>query len=172
MLKDTALEAALKTAPLSLFEGTVTRFQFEAFRRGVMPKGSYDHGGRYNEPGTHAIYTSFSRSCAFEEFTQNWLDDQPMSAASMLSLYVKLQRVLDLTDDAVLTALDTTRDEICRPMRRRTGERTQQLGTLAASLRVDGIIAPSRLTDKNNLVIFPDSHLLPPYRVIVRVGTR
>lgn len=170
MLKDTALEAALKSAPLSFYEGTVTRFQYEAFRRGVMPKGSYDHGGRYNEPGTHAIYTSFSRTCAFEEFTQNWPDDAPMSAASMLSLYVKLRRVLDLTDDAVLTTLDTTRDELCKPLRRRTGEPTQQLGTLAAALRIDGIIAPSRLRDANNLVIFPDTHLLPPYRVIVRVG--
>ena len=99
-----------------------------------MPLGSYGHGGRYNEPGTNAIYTSFSRTCAFEEFTQNWLDDQPMSAVTMLSLYVRLQRVLDLTDNATLTLLQTTRDEICKPLRHRTGEPTQLLGTAAALL--------------------------------------
>ena len=170
MLKDTALEAALQKASLSFLEGTVTRFQYEAYRHGVMPLGSYSHGGRYNNPGTNAIYASFSRTCAFQEFTHNWLDDQPMSAATMLSLCVRLQRVLDLTDDATLTLLQTTRDELCKPLRRRTGEPTQQLGTAAALLRIDGIIAPSRLTDKKNLVIFPDSHLLPPYRILARVG--
>ena len=170
MLKATAVQAALKKAPLTVYSGTVTRFQYEAFRYGVMPKGSYDNGGRYNEIGTRAIYASFSRTCALLEFTQNYLDDEPMSAATMLSLQVRLRRVLDLSSEAVLATLKTSRDELCRPMLRRSGEPTQVLGTLAASIGIDGIIAPSRLSNAKNLVIFPDTRPLPPYRVIARIG--
>lgn len=170
MLTGSPLRAALETAPLVSFDGSVTRFLWERYRYKAMPDGALQRGGRYNEPGTRAIYTSFSRTCAFLEFTDDRSDEEPLSAASMLSLYVRLRRVLDLTNDDVAALLQTSRDELCQPLFRKTGQPTQQLGTVAASLRIDGIIAPSRVSDKKNLVIFPDTHTLPPYHVIARVG--
>ncbi len=172
MLSESRLRAALRKAPLVSFEGSVSRFLYERYRHKPMPAGSLATGGRYNERGTRAIYTSFSRTCAFLEFTQDKLDDEPMSAVSMLSLHVRLQRVLDLSDGEILATLKTSREELCRPLIRKTGEPTQVLGTIAAANGIDGIIAPSRVCEEKNLVIFPDTHPVPPYRVIVRVGRR
>lgn len=166
MLSDKRLRAALKKAPLVLYTGFVTRFAWEQFRLKAMPVGAIKNGGRYNRKGTAAIYTSLSRACAFAEFTQRFPDDMPLDAATMLSLGVKLNHVLDLTDPNTLTLLSTSLDELCSARFPGVDHPALGVGEAAADLGFDGIIAPSAVHAGKNLVIFPDAHVLPCYTII------
>ena len=172
MLSESRLRAALQKAPLVSFHGFVTRFMYEMYRHAAMPKGAMRVGQRYNPPGVAAIYTSFSRACALAEFTQNTPDDEPMSAATMVSLDVRLQRVLDLTNSRILRQLGTTMEELCAPRIPDQPHAALSVGTLAAELRVDGIIAPSAVFDGKNLVIYPDAHIVPPYTLVRSIRTK
>lgn len=166
MLQDKHLRAALKKAPLASFHGFVTRFLYEIYRHAAMPNGAMSVGQRYNPRGVAAIYTSFSRACALAEFTQYFADDRPMSAASMLSLDVRLTRVLDLTDPAIQALLSTSSAELCSVRIPGALHPALSIGTAAASLGVDGIIAPSAVHAGKNLVLYPDAHIVPPYTIV------
>jgi hypothetical protein len=86
----TTLRAVLHKAPLfSRKSVLVTRFVFEIYRQSAgSPVGALLNGGRYNSPGTQALYTSFGRATALAEFTQNFGDDQPIAVASMLNISI------------------------------------------------------------------------------------
>lgn len=172
MLPDIRLRAALKKAPLVSFHGFVTRFMYELYRHAPMPKGAATAGQRYNPPGIAAIYASFSRACALAEFTQYFKNTTPISAASMVSLDVRLSRVLDVTNPEVLDLLHTSTDELRSIRIPGASHPALSLGTAAAALGIDGIIAPSAVFEDKNLVMFPDAHIRPPYTIVRSIRTR
>jgi RES domain-containing protein len=115
MHDETTLRAALlKVPPASLMSVLVTRFVFEKYRStAASPIGASKNGGRYNSPGTDAVYTSFHRSTALLEFTQRFTGNDPIAVASMLNLSIlRLQKLLDVTDPNVISALRTSIDEL------------------------------------------------------------
>lgn len=166
MLPDARLRAALSKAPLVSFHGFVTRFMYEVYRHAPMPKGAMTVGQRYNPPGVAAIYASFSRACALAEFTQYFKNNMPISAASMVSLDVRLSRVLDITNSEILNLLHSSREELCSMRIPGASHPALSLGTAASAMRIDGIIAPSAVFEDDNLVIYPDAHITPPYTIV------
>ncbi len=90
----------------------------------------------------------------------------------MLSLDVWLTRVLDLTDPAVRSPLNTSNAELCSPRIPGAPHPSLAVGTAAAALGMDGIIAPSAVHSGKNLIIYPDAHLVPPYTIVRSIKDR
>ena len=110
---DAKLRAVLAAAPSAPIRGVVTRFVFERRRmRATSPAGSAKTGGRYNPVGIEALYTSFARAAALAEFTQDYLDADPIEVCVHVELLVSLDRVVDLTEPNLLTQLETDRAEV------------------------------------------------------------
>jgi len=172
----TTLKAVLqKVPPLSRKSVLVTRFVFEVYRlSAASPVGALVNGGRYNSPGTQALYTSFGRATALAEFTQNFGDDQPIAVASMLNISIfQLQRLVDLTDPHLTAALGTSVDELTQLRLPRKPIATQYLGDIAENLGVDGLIVWSaQAADQKNLVVFPQNCPAPtaPYLIVTKAA--
>lgn len=161
----------LAAAPFVSIRGVVARFVFEKRRsRATSPAGSAKAGGRYNAPGTEALYSSFSRATALAEFTQNYTDADPIAAASMLSLLVRLDRVIDLRDPSLLRALETDESALTGLRIPRASHIAERIGTAASAIGADGLIAPSaQEPGRHNLVIYPrNAAHWPPYIVVGR----
>jgi RES domain-containing protein len=170
-MTDTQLRAVLAMAPFLSIRGVVTRFVFEKRRtRATSPAGSAKVGGRYNAPGTEALYTSFSRATALAEFAQNYTDADPIAAASMLSLLVQLNRVIDLSIPSLLQALETDESALTGIRIPRAPHIAERIGAAANAVGADGLIAPSaQEPGTRNLVIFPrNAAHWPPYVVVGR----
>ncbi|KAA2235739.1 RES family NAD+ phosphorylase [Salinarimonas soli] len=74
-------------------------------------EGAARHGGRYNAPGTPALYMSEAFTMAVAEYEQD-LGIRP----GMLCAYdVEAGGILDLTDPATLAALGTTPADLAAP---------------------------------------------------------
>ena len=167
---DAKLRAVLAAAPSAPIRGVVTRFVFERRRmRATSPAGSAKTGGRYNPVGMEALYTSFARATALAEFTQDYLDADPIAVSCMLSLLVSLDRVVDLTSPALLSALETDRAEVISVRIPRKQHVAERIGAAANAVGADGLIVWSaRSPGKKNLVIFPSNAVTrPPFLVVV-----
>jgi RES domain-containing protein len=169
---DARLQAALVQAPFLSIRGVVTRFVFEKRRaRATSPAGSAKIGGRFNPAGTEALYTSFSRATALAEFTQNYTDADPIAVASMLSLLVQLDRVIDLTNSQIQESLETSESALTSVRIPRAPHIAERIGSAANVIGADGLIAPSaQAPGTKNLVIFPrNATHWPPYIVVGRL---
>ncbi|MFY9781573.1 MAG: RES family NAD+ phosphorylase [Candidatus Baltobacteraceae bacterium] len=164
MHDDATLTAALERIAPSAFSGYTYRIIDDEFRTDPLSGiGSVIRGGRYNAPRRfEALYSSDSRITALYEIAALFGDvDVPHSPELMLTLEVRLSRVLDLTDNALRDALGATEDELVAPYLQDqllSGEApTQRLGRLAfdsnqfSALRVPSAARPAA----TNFVIFP-----------------
>ncbi len=171
MRDEHGIRAVLAAAPLVSYQGTLTRFVFEEFRRTASsPIGAERKSGRYNSRGIPALYTSFYRQTAFSEFTNPFEESHPVGVASMLSLVANLQRVLDLTDGKLLTTLGTSVGELSAPRHFAITSPSQLVGNTVHALGYDGIIVWSavRATEKN-LIVFPtNSSIQTPLLVVTK----
>lgn len=157
MLDARRVRRALSGAPEAPFVGVVSRFCFEAYRKfATSPVGASGRGGRYNSPGTEALYTSFRRTTALSEFSQDFADDDPIAASSMLSLIVNLRKVADVTGPTVPRAMGTSKSAICDIRVPGIPFVAQTIGDEAVSLGFDGLRVWSALEPSEyNLVVFP-----------------
>jgi RES domain-containing protein len=164
MHDDATLTTALQRIAPSEFHGYTYRIIDDEFRSDPLSGiGSVIKGGRYNAPRMfEALYSSDSRITALHEIDALFGDvDVPHSPELMLTLDVRLSRVLDLTDSALRDALGATHDELIAPYLQDqllSGEApTQRFGRLAfgsnnfSALRVPSAARPTA----KNLVIFP-----------------
>jgi RES domain-containing protein len=169
-MTDAKLRTVLAAAPAIPVRTVVTRFVFERRRmRATSPAGSVKSGGRYNPAGIEALYASFTRAAALAEFTQNYTDSDPIAAACMLSLLVCLDRVVDLTEPALLTKLETDETAVTSMRIPRTPHVAERIGAAANAVGADGLIVWSAQSPgMKNLVIFPTNAVtLPPFLVVV-----
>jgi RES domain-containing protein len=161
---DATLTTALQIIAPSEFHGYAYRIIDDEFRTDPLSGiGSVIKGGRYNAPGIfEALYSSDSRITALYEIDALFgNDDVPHSPELMLTLDVRLSRVLDLADNALRDALGATLEELLAPYiqdQLLSGEApTQRLGRLAfrsknfSALRVPSAARPAA----RNVVIFP-----------------
>lgn len=173
MFEEAKLRAVLETAPPESFQGVVTRFVFEQYRtKAGSPEGARRFAGRYNPQGIAALYTSLRRNVALEEFTTLYDDSDPVGAAAMLSIIVRVERLLDLTRPALLKAIGSSYKELTGPQLTRGTSETQLLGKVAHDLQFDGLLVWSAaVRHERNVVVFPEnSPFQTPYLVVRRVG--
>jgi RES domain-containing protein len=169
-MTDAKLQTVLAAAPSRTIRAVVTRFVFEHRRmRATSPAGSAKCGGRYNPAGVEALYTSFRRVAALAEFTKNFSDAEPVAVACMVSLLVSLDRVVDLTDSALLEALGTDETAVTGMRIPLTHHVAERLGGAANAIGADGLIVWSaQEPGTKNLVIFPgNAARRPPFLVVV-----
>jgi RES domain-containing protein len=161
---DAAITATLQEVSPSPFRSYAYRVIDDEYRTDPLSGlGSVLKGGRCNAPHSfEALYASDSRLTALHEVAAIFGDvDQPRSPELILTLDVRLTRVLDLTDQTVRNTLGTTEDELMVPFledQLRLGEApTQRLGRLVfGSHRFSGVRAPSAARIGScNIVIFP-----------------
>jgi len=164
VLDDESLTAALAKAPPLNFLGHTYRVIDDEFRTDPLSGiGSVLKGGRYNSPHTfEALYTSDSRVTALHEVAALFGDvDAPRSPELILTVDVRLTRVLDLTDEIVCKLLGIATDDLAAPFledQLRGGEAaTQRLERLIFTLRrFSALRVPSAArVGAENLVILP-----------------
>jgi RES domain-containing protein len=131
----------------------------------VSGYGSSRAGGRWNAPGIHAIYGSTEPGLAADESFSSLLrhfgwQNRDIPPRMVAGIRVSLQAVLDLTNPAGLLHQLDLEELLSEDWRKMNGEqkesRSQALGRVAAGLG-EGILAPSRIRNGKNLVIYPRS---------------
>jgi RES domain-containing protein len=155
------INAVLQSLPLVRFNRYVTRFIFEAHRGAALDvAGALRVGGRYNPPGTPALYTSLRRVTALTEATQLFEDEDPVKPMVMLTVRVDSRKIADLTSPAALRALGTNRAELTALIiDKQPGNAVPQvLGRIAHETgRIEGLLVWSRVSQRErNLILFPD----------------
>jgi RES domain-containing protein len=177
------LLAAMESAASRVrsWSGTIYRSappKWSAGRDMLTGAGSMKSGGRFNAPGSFpAVYGSTTPELAMiESLAYQRRAGVPIERALPLvfkAIRVELQRSLDLTDAAVLAALNLTADQLREEewwTARARGEEslTQAVGRAAHSCRVQAILAASAHTAAhgNNLIALPD-HIKSPSRLAV-----
>ena len=131
-------------------------------------RGSQDFGGRWNAAGTFpAVYCSLLPETAVTEtmtrFRKTGLKARQPLPGVLISLAVKLQRVLDFTDPHDISVaepfLAKAKRENWQNLQDKGREATSQaIGRAAHQLGIEGILFPSAVVaDAKNLVVFPDN---------------
>ena len=131
----------------------------------VTGQGSFEHGGRWNGPGTcRAVYGSFTPEVALQESLAALRRAGMDVAAGMprVTTWVEASVVrLDLTDAKVLKVLGIASDELTKEHWRAPGEGaeeslTEALGRAAYAAGLEALEVPSAaVTGERNLVVFP-----------------
>jgi RES domain-containing protein len=177
------LELAMKGAARRAFsyDGTVYRSappKWAAGRDMLTGGGSVKAGARFNAAGSFPmVYGSTTPELAMiESLAFQRRAGLPVEQALPLvfkAIQVKVERLLDLTDAAVLTALGVTADQLLTEMwwlARLRGEEslTQALGRAAHANRIQALRVASAysVAHGHNILLLPD-HILPPSRLKV-----
>ena len=140
-----------------------------ANEHGVLsPAGSLMGGGRYNRVDTFgALYLSCDPHTCLEECIRT-MENTSYQIADLLprttvGIAVRLDRVLNLTDDGILNRLNITQADLLRPGWRavqRSGREafTQRLGRLAREAGFQALLVPSAAQrGGKNLIVFTDN---------------
>ena len=160
MVYDPALLDAIEGLGAGPFDAIVWRHMFNDYD----PARANTRGARWNPAGVAAIYASLERQTALAE-ADYAISSQPIRPRASRSVYqirVRLERVVDLTDRAMLVPLGVGASELedveqgpCRA-----------IGGAAHWLDRDGLLVPSARSDGTNLVLFPDrSNVDAPFEV-------
>lgn len=151
----------------------------------VDGEGAKKFGGRWNPPGIPAVYLSLDLSTATAELEQRHRGEgvplNEMTPRVIVSMRVRLRRVLDLSRSETRDIIGVSLDQLCEEWQNReNGEDepiTQAIGRLAWGRRLDGLLVPSVPAKSRagaNVVVYPDhahpgwchiygSEDLPPY---------
>src|SRR6266446_1654002 len=128
-------------------------------------QGAYQAGGRWNAPGIYAIYGSLEPGLAADE-SFNFLlqhfgwQNRDIPPRMLVGIRASLRAVLDLTNPSHVHLLLDLEELLLEDWRKTNGERketrSQALGRAVTDL-AEGILAPSRIRNGKNLVIYPRS---------------
>ena len=153
--------------PRTSFSGRVYR----VVRRGADPlslQGSTSRGGRYNRPGTGALYTSLEAETATAEVVRGLrlrgIDPEVFGPEDwwQYEIMVEAGKILDLTAPDTLAQLGVAAVELTT----HDDSGTRALADGARSAGYQGILAPSAaFSGKTNLVLFLDT-LTQPVEVL------
>lgn len=140
--------------------------------------GSKSAGARWNPPGSvatvytsHDIHTAVAEALAHHRYYSFAIETALPRV--LVSIQVRLQRVLKLTDRKVRRVLSVTRDQLLGEdwrERNRRGEEalTQAIGRLAWDAEWEGLEVPSAAAPVGvNLIVFPGNLLSPQSYLLV-----
>jgi len=120
--------------------------------RALSPEGSGLYGGRYNpKRAFEALYCGEGPAVCWAEVRKT-TGGRRLGPFVLASVMVKLQRVLDLTDHAVLQRLGLRPEDLVAS----DWAHTQELGRLARQAGFEALLVPSAAPPGRNLVLFPD----------------
>ncbi|HEY0155896.1 MAG TPA: RES family NAD+ phosphorylase [Thermoanaerobaculia bacterium] len=151
----------LQSASVSAWSGTVYRHMF-----GSHPAArSNTTGGRWNDVGVEAIYTSCERETALAE-AEYYINMQPLRPKAKRTLYtirVSLKNVIDLTAAGVLAQLGITDSFLGAP----DHSPCRTIGGAVNWLGHDGLLVPSaRRPGGTNLVIYQQDLSTSDFEVV------
>jgi RES domain-containing protein len=159
------------TAQAAGWKGTVYRAVGTEYanRRDLLSgEGTKRCGGRWTPPGSFAtVHASLDVKTALAE-SLGLQQQFGIAVAARLPLTIvaidgHLQRLVDLTDKAVLAELALTRQRLLRCRWREISDKgrealTQAIGRIAFEAGLEGLIVPSAQARKGkNLVVFPEN---------------
>lgn len=163
----------LKEAPqiFQPWKGTiyrVTTLKYAGARTILQGEGSYRFGGRWNAIGSfRAVYGSTEDTVAFAESkaTAEYANlKYPFREPRLIvAIEVKLSRVIDLTQDAILEILGISQKELRREDWRKVQEQgieslSQTLGRAVFAAHGEGLLARSaRVKNGINAAYFPEN---------------
>ncbi|MBE0417912.1 MAG: RES family NAD+ phosphorylase [Coriobacteriia bacterium] len=118
--------------------------------------------GRYNVKGCGALYLASSANLAVTEHLHlnELFEVREFPPRLLVAIRVQLARMLDLTDDTVLSRLGLQRSDLLGPYSEDAAHPsvTQTVAIEARKNGIEGIVAPSALIpDQTNLVVFRDN---------------
>jgi RES domain-containing protein len=152
-----------------LWDGSMFRFASVRFANRVdlmSGEGARIDGGRWNPPGKFAcVYGSLTADVAQEEafasIDRYGIARDQIGPRVQVAVRLRLQAVLDLTEQTALSRLKLTKVRLARCDWQSAQERgqealTQCIGRLAWEERLEALIVPSRrVTGASNIVLFP-----------------
>lgn len=160
-----AIAASAFSEKTTIYRSCSPRF---ATSEGLLSgEGSLRHGGRWNPPGTRAIYGSDCPETALAESLREvrrcGFSDADALPRTFVAVDVTLARVVDVTSESVLSRLRIELPELTQ-VEWREGQKEdhlvlpQRLGVSAKQASLEAIWVPSaaRLSARN-LVIFPEN---------------
>jgi RES domain-containing protein len=118
--------------------------------------GSFHSGGRWNlKESFGAIYSSLKKEVAVAELersvSRRGLTLADLGPREMVRLKVTLNKVLNLTDPAILKAISLNTPELTED----GWKKTQKLAKSIWNAKFEGILVPSAAASGVNLVIYP-----------------
>lgn len=148
------LAAIAAIGPIS-FADSVYRVVSGALREKILStEGNRYYPGRYHIGGeTGILYTSLKRDLAVRELGRHAARADLQGGLVVGSIKVKLQKVLDLTQAAVLDKLGLSNKELVSP----DWSITQAISHQARKAGFQGLLVPSATGGGVNLVVFENN---------------
>lgn len=137
------------------FSDSVYRVVPEALRDKILStEGNRYYPGRYHIAGeTGILYTSLERNLAIRELGRHAARASLQGGLAAGKIKVKLQKVLDLTQAAVLVKLGLSKESLVSP----GCSITQAVSHQARKAGFQGLLVPSATGSGVNLVIFENN---------------
>lgn len=116
---------------------------------------SFAYGGRYNKSGEFgALYLGDTREiCRQEKLKQVAWREDALPPQALGSVEIRIDKVLDLTQEKILKALGITESQLIDPL---DVSLPRALAQAAREAGIKALLAPSAAGERNNLVIFED----------------
>ncbi len=137
------------------WEGKVYRYEAADRANNSWEVNDYNKNSnhRYSKKGEGAVYAGVTAETAKAEISHYGT----MDGKVLISKEIKLNKVLDLTNNKILKSLNLTKEDITSD----SYDITQRLGTWARDNGYDGIIAPSARDKKGTNVIILQNKKAP-----------
>lgn len=147
--------AAIPALGSTCFSDSVYRVVPEALRGKILStEGNRYYPGRYHIAGeTGILYTSLERALAIRELGRHASRRDLQRGLAVGKIKVKLRKVLDLTQAAVLAKLGLSKGDLVSPDR----SITQAVSLQARKAGFQGLLVPSAAGSGANLVVFENN---------------
>lgn len=156
MAKKPSLKNLSKVSPKT-FKGIVFRNVSQGYNP-LNDIGSFNKGGRWNRVKVYgAIYSTLARETCIGELKREAkrrnLDVEDLLPRDIVSLKVRLKKVLDLTDPDILSLLEISQENLILD---EDHSLPQKIAHAARKLGYEAILSPSATRKGKNLNIYLD----------------
>lgn len=147
--------SAISSGAFSAFSGSVYRVvPVELRERILSTEGNRYYSGRYHIAGeTGILYTSIDRDVAINELSRHASRGSLSGGLAAGKIKVRLRKLLDLTQPAVLATLGLSTEDLISP----DYSMTQAISHQARKTGCQGLLVPSAAGPGVNLIVFENN---------------